>query len=379
MIYWDNAATTYPKPRAVREAMAQALIHLGANPGRGSYPMSLQTARMLFGCREGAGALFDAPPEAVVLTPSCTAALNTVLRGLLQGGGHAVISDLEHNAVVRVLHALSPAHPIYDIAAVVPHDAEQTVRHFERLLRPDTKVICCTAASNVFGLRTPLPELYRLAQRSGIPLVVDAAQGAGLLTAQQLPCDYLCAAGHKGLYGPMGTGLLVCRTAPTFAPLLQGGTGTASRSAEQPSELPEGFESGTLNVPGFAGLAAGIGFVRAQDPAKLLARETALMRTLHRALQGVRGITLYTPEPDGQYLPLLSLNIGQLPCEQAAELLAQRGIAVRAGLHCAPLAHKKYGTLARGTVRLCPCAFTTEAQVQKTFKILAECAGKSLQ
>ena len=378
-MYWDNAATTYPKPTSVRDALSRALIQWGANPGRGGYPMSLQTARMLFACRQKAADLLGGDAASVILMPGCTTALNTVLRGLLQKGGHAVISDLEHNAVLRPLHALSPSHPLYDIAVVVPHDTVQTVRNFERLLRPDTRVICCTAASNVFGLRTPLPELYRLAKEHDIPLVVDAAQGAGLLTKEQCPADYLCAAGHKGLYGPMGTGLLVCRCAPTFAPLLQGGTGTSSLSPEQPDDLPEGFESGTLNVPGFAGLAAGIDFVRTRGVQQLLLWERALIRQMHRALQQIRGVTLYTPEPDEHYLPLLSINLGSLPSEQAAALLAQRGVAVRAGLHCAPLAHKKYGTLTRGTVRLCPCAFTTEAQMQKTLKIIAECAGKALQ
>lgn len=376
MMYWDNAATTYPKPPSVHRAVQQALVRYGANPGRGGYPMSLQTAQMLFDCRQEAAALFGVQdPTHVLLMPGCTAALNTVLRGLLYQGGHAVISDLEHNAVVRPIHALSR----YDAAQVVPGDAEQTVRNFAALIRPDTKVICCTVASNVFGLRPPIRQLYELAQRCDIPFVLDAAQGAGLLTAQQCPADYLCVPGHKGLYGPMGTGLLICRRNPSFAPLILGGTGTSSLSEQQPDEPPEGYESGTQNVPGFAGLAAGIAFVRQRGVQTLYRQELALMRTLYRALQTVRGVTFYTPEPTAEYMPLLSINIGDLPSEEAAAMLAARGLAVRAGLHCAPWAHRKYGTIKRGTVRLCPCAFTTAAQVQKTYKIIAECAGKTLQ
>ena len=301
MIYLDNSATTYPKPPQVRQAVARALGELGANPGRGGYPMSQRTAQAVYRCRSLAAEFFGAPgPECVVFQPSCTQALNLVLKGSLKQGDHVVVSDLEHNAVMRPLTALSARGVTYTLAKTVPGDNDATLDAFRQAMGPRTKLVVCTQASNVFGFRLPVERIAALCHQYGAKLCVDAAQSAGLVPIhlQRDGIDYLCCAGHKGLYGPMGVGLLVLRDpADGLAPLVEGGTGTQSRSLAQPEDSPERYESGTLNVPGIAGLEAGLLFVRRQGPQALCQKELALLARLHRQLDRLPGVELYTGEP----------------------------------------------------------------------------------
>ena len=367
MIYLDNSATTYPKPPQVRQAVARALGELGANPGRGGYPMSQRTAQAVYRCRSLAAAFFGAPgPECVVFQPSCTQALNLVLKGALKQGDHVVVSDLEHNAVMRPLTALSVRGVTYTLAKTVPGDNDATLDAFRQAMGPRTKLVVCTQASNVFGFRLPVERIAALCHQYGAKLCVDAAQSAGLVPIhlQRDGIDYLCCAGHKGLYGPMGVGLLVLRDpADSLAPLVEGGTGTQSRSLAQPEDSPERYESGTLNVPGIAGLEAGLLFVRRQGPQALCQKELALLARLHRQLARFPGVELYTGEPRAPYfLPVLSFNLRGMESEAVGERLGQAGIAVRCGLHCAPLAHQKLGTQ-QGTVRVSPSAFTRREEI----------------
>ena len=367
MIYLDNSATTYPKPPQVRQAVARALGELGANPGRGGYPMSQRTAQAVYRCRSLAAAFFGAPgPECVVFQPSCTQALNLVLKGALKQGDHVVVSDLEHNAVMRPLTALSARGVTYTLAKTVPGDNDATLDAFRQAMGPRTKLVVCTQASNVFGFRLPVERIAALCHQYGAKLCVDAAQSAGLVPIhlQRDGIDYLCCAGHKGLYGPMGVGLLVLRDpADSLAPLVEGGTGTQSRSLAQPEDSPERYESGTLNVPGIAGLEAGLLFVRRQGPQALCQKELALLARLHRQLARFPGVELYTGEPRAPYfLPVLSFNLRGMESEAVGERLGQAGIAVRCGLHCAPLAHQKLGTQ-QGTVRVSPSAFTRREEI----------------
>ena len=367
MIYLDNSATTYPKPPQVRQAVARALGELGANPGRGGYPMSQRTAQAVYRCRCLAAEFFGAPgPECVVFQPSCTQALNLVLKGALKQGDHVVVSDLEHNAVMRPLTALSARGVTYTLAKTVPGDNDATLDAFRQAMGPRTKLVVCTQASNVFGFRLPVERIAALCHQYGAKLCVDAAQSAGLVPIhlQRDGIDYLCCAGHKGLYGPMGVGLLVLRDpAAGLVPLVEGGTGTQSRSLAQPEDSPERYESGTLNVPGIAGLEAGLLFVRRQGPQALCQKELALLARLHRQLARFPGVELYTGEPRAPYfLPVLSFNLRGMESEAVGERLGQAGIAVRCGLHCAPLAHQKLGTQ-QGTVRVSPSAFTRREEI----------------
>lgn len=363
MIYLDNSATTYPKPQGVRQAMHRALVEYGANPGRSGYGMCLRTTQAVYECRKLAADFFGAAgPECILFQPSCTQALNLVLKGALKAGDHVVVSDLEHNAVMRPLTALASRGTTYTVAKVVPGDNDATLESFRKALGPKTKLVVCTMASNVFGIRVPVERITALAHQYGVKVCVDAAQGAGLIPIHigESGIDYLCCAGHKGLYGPMGTGLLVLREPEELlGTLVEGGTGTQSRNLQQPEEVPERYESGTQNVPGILGLGSGIEFVRRRGPERICREELQKLRYLHGRLSKMGKVTLYTSPPEEPwFVPVLSFNLDGVPSERTGEFLAKGGIAVRCGLHCAPLAHEKLGTLETGTVRVSPSVFT---------------------
>ena len=382
MYYLDNAATTYPKPPAVRTAMCEALTKYGANPGRGGHALALAASEAVYRCRETAAVFFGADrSDHVVFTVNCTTALNMVIKGLLKNGGRALISDVEHNAVWRPLHALSPAYPVYDIFSVSMTDPAETLRNIRRTIRPDTRLIVCSHASNVWGVIQPIREIGELAQRLRIPFVVDAAQTAGVLPIDMHldHVDFLCVAGHKGLYGPMGTGLLISNGQYPLPSFAEGGTGSRSADPLQPSDWPDHLESGTPNTPGICALHAGMRWVRARGTETLYRRELQLAQRLYTCLHGIPQAELYTPFPTvGRFVPVVSFNIRDLPAEETAKLLDESGVAVRAGLHCAPLAHRKLGTLQRGTVRLSVSAFTDAKEVDAVCKILRQTAQKTL-
>ncbi len=379
MIYWDNAATTWPKPPSVGAAVTQALREYGGNPGRAGHAMSLASAEQIFACRQAAADFFGLhDPSGVVFTLNCTMALNTVIRGLAGEYGRVLISDVEHNAVWRPTWALDIRRPRVDMA-VWSADEEETVENFRRAIRPDTRLLVCTHASNVFGVTLPIRRLAKLAHEHGIPLCVDAAQSAGILPLDMEAdgIDYLCVAAHKGLYAPMGMGLLLCRGKIGLQPLVRGGTGSQSRYPQQPQELPDRLESGTPNTVGICGLRAGIRFVEQRGRETIYRHELGLVQRLYDRLENTPKIRLYTPRPVyGKSAPLLSLNVEGYSPEQAAAMLNEQGIAVRAGLHCAPLAHRHFGTLPMGTVRLAPSAFSTAEEAEKICKVFLQIAQK---
>ena len=379
MLYWDNAATTWPKPISVRSAVGQAFVNYGANPGRGGHSMSIATAEAVFDCRQNVARFFGLnDPMGVVFTASCTMSLNTVIRGVLERGGRAVTSDLEHNAVMRPLTAFSGR---YDVAAWSEHE-DETVEHFRRAIRSDTKLLICTHASNVFGVTLPIEKLGKLAKEYGLLFCVDAAQTAGVLPINMERChiDYLCIAPHKGLYGPMGTGLLLCREKEKISPLICGGTGNLSMRWDQPSDLPERLESGTLNIPGICGINAGLQFVQEKGRERIYQHEIHCLQQIYDQLSKHSSVCFYTPRPKMRSsASVLSLNIKGIPAERVAEKLSKRGIAVRAGLHCAPAAHQRFGTMPDGTVRLAPSVFTNEQEVLQISKVFREIAEKTLR
>ena len=369
MIYLDNGATTFPKPTGVIRAVNNAMTSLGANPGRSGHSMSLMGAEMIYSCRSEAAAFFGVnEPEKVIFTHNCTAALNTVIHGLLKKGDHAVISSLEHNAVVRPLEELKKYGVEYSVAEVFEGDDEQTINSFRSSFKKNTRLVVCTHASNVFGIRLPVERISALCRINGILFCLDAAQTAGVLPIDlsESCIDYLCTAGHKGLYGPMGTGLLLINSDTMPDSLIQGGTGSYSSERLQPGQLPDKYESGTPNVAGIAGLREGVRFVRGRGTDSLARHEMRLAQLMYDRLKRTDGVELYTARPEiSSHVPVISFNIEGMDSERVAQILNKRfGIAVRAGLHCAPLAHLSKGTEERGTVRAVLSAFNNQRQAE---------------
>ena len=366
MIYLDSAATSLLKPIAVEQAVLRAMRGM-ASPGRGSHAPAMLAAETVLDCREAAAELFRAPdPEHVVFTANATHGLNIAIRSLVHPGAVVVISGFEHNAVTRPLHALGAE---LRVAGRRLFDREALLADFARLL-PGAEAAVCTQVSNVFGFVLPIQEISELCKLYRVPLIVDASQAAGVLEVdmRRWGAAFVAMPGHKGLLGPQGTGLLLC--GERGEPLLFGGSGSESRRQDMPEELPERLEAGTHNVCGIAGLLAGICYVRERGTAAILAHERGLLETLCRELEG-SGIELFTgPEQAGA----LSLRFPRLDCESAAQRLAERGICVRAGLHCAPLAHESAGTLETGTVRLSFSPFLTEGQIRQSARVLRRLA-----
>ena len=358
MIYLDNGATSFCKPKAVREAMLCALDNC-ANPGRGGYTASLTAAKTVLRCREKAGELFDCDPERVVMTNNCTHGLNIAIHSLVKPGSRVVISGFEHNAVTRPLHGLG-ARII--VAGRKLFDREDTLCQWEKALKTGVDGAVFTHVSNVFGYILPIEEMAQLCRHYRVPFVMDAAQSAGTLpiSLAKLGAAFIAMPGHKGLLGPQGTGLLLCGETPK--PLLRGGTGSNSVSFDMPDFLPDLAEAGTLNVPGIAGLSAALSYLMNRGQDSILRAEQKQAR---RCAEGLKELDFRVFAGEDQ-CGTVSFLLG-MDCEEAAEKLACRGIAVRAGLHCAPLAHESAGTLETGTVRV---SFGHDASPEQTAAFL---------
>lgn len=368
MIYFDNGATTFPKPTTVIRAVDNSLRFVGANPGRSGHNMSIKSAELMYNCRVNAAKLFGIEePEKIIFTNNCTTALNCVIKGILKEGDHAVISSLEHNAVVRPLEHLKSRGINYSVADYEPYDDEKTIDNFRNAIQSNTKLVICTHASNVFGVKFPIERLSALCRIYGILFCVDAAQTAGVvpISLKDTYIDYLCTAGHKGLYGPMGTGLLIINSETCPDSLIQGGTGSQSSERLQPDILPDKYESGTPNLPGIAGLNEGIKFVLNRKTEMIERHEMHLAQLLYDKLCEIKGVTLYTKRPNIRHsVPVISFNIKGFESEEVASILNRRfNIAVRAGLHCAPMAHNYYRTDDTGTVRAVMSVFSNSNQV----------------
>ena len=368
MIYFDNGATTFPKPQSVINSVNQVLRFYGANPGRSGHNMSIKASEIMYQCRENAAKLFGADnPENIVFTHNCTTALNTVIKGLLKKGDHVVISSLEHNAVLRPVENLKSVGVEYSIADVVENDDEATINNFRNALKSNTRLVVCSHASNVFGIKLPVERIAAMCRIYNIPCCVDAAQTAGTtpINLKDSCIDFLCTAGHKGLYGPMGTGLMVINSKLHPKSLIQGGTGSMSSSREQPDILPDRFESGTPNLPGIAGLNEGIKFIISSGLGNIANKEMKMAQRLYDGLSKNRNIILYTARPEqDSHTPVISFNVNGHDSEEIASILNDRfNIAVRAGLHCAPLAHEFYHTQDTGTVRAVMSYYTNYKQI----------------
>lgn len=357
VIYLDNAATTWPKPPGVAEAVIYYMNEVGANPGRAGHRLAVEAARTVYAAREAVAGLFNAPdPLRVVFGANATEALNLALQGLLRPGDHAITSSMEHNSVMRPLRALECRGVAVTVVGCSPQGFLDPAM-VEAAIRPETRLIALNHASNVVGTILPVAEVGRIARRHGRLLLVDAAQTAGVfpIDMEADAIDLLAFTGHKSLYGPMGTGGLVigARVDPhQLEPLKRGGTGSRSEREEQPDFLPDACESGTPNAAGLAGLEAGIGWVRRRGVDAIRAHEVALTQQLIAALQAIPGVTVYGSLDATRQTATVSFNIAGLePSEVGLRLDDEHAILCRVGLHCAPAAHKTLGTFPSGTVR----------------------------
>lgn len=370
MIYLDNAATSFPKPETVLRATAGTLRLLGANPGRSGHRMSLAAGRIIMNCRETVAELLRVPsPERIIFCFNCTDAINLGLRGLLAQGDHVVTTALDHNAVLRPLHGMA-AHGLIDLTVVTPPgNASVTPEQVAAAITDKTRLVALTHASNVTGAVQPVAEIGALCKRRGVLMLVDAAQTIGILPVHPdaLNADLLAFPGHKALFGPMGTGVLWVREGLELTSLREGGTGSRSDSVYQPEEMPDRFESGTLNLPGIAGLMQGVRFVMNNQQA-IAAHESHLAIYLRQGLSGIPGVTLLTPS--GQSVGVVSFNIKGKRSGEVAEALDRHAIGVRAGLHCAPLAHEMLATMEMGAVRVSPGFFNRESDLDRLVSVV---------
>ncbi len=367
MIYFDNAATTGHKPQSVVNAVNHALKNLSANPGRSGHLLSQRAAMTVYDSRNKISKFFGSDEaESVVFTLNCTQSINFVLKGVLGRGDHLVISDLEHNAVMRPINAMNID---YSVAAVSLIDDEETFYNFKNAVKPNTKMVFCTAASNVLGKTLPLKKIGDFCKKKGILFGVDAAQGAGVLpiNMKDMNIDYLCIAAHKGLYCPMGLGILIAR-GPIKKTIIEGGTGTNSVNFIQPNILPEMLESGTVNLPAIAAVGAGIDFVNRPQNC-ILNYENSLVKRLYKGLEQ-SSVIFYTNPQNIGYAPVISFNVKGFSSDETADILSKKGFALRAGLHCAPTAHKKIGTHNLGTVRFSPSVFNNINEVDELIRQL---------
>ena len=365
MIYLDNGATSFPKPASVIRAVGTAAAKMG-NPGRGGYPAAMAAANTIYRCREAAGEMFGCGPEQVVLTANCTQGLNMAIRTLVKPGDKVVVSGFEHNAVTRPLHLLGAE---IVVAGRKLFNWEDTLIEWETALDQNPRAAVFTHVSNVFGYILPVEQLAAMCRGRGIPFIIDAAQSAGVLglSMRALGADFIAMPGHKGLLGPTGTGLLLCGRNPDV--WVAGGTGSDSIRQEMPEFLPDRAEAGTANVPGAAGLLAGMAEVkRMGDIAQREAREAA------RCAQGLRKLGLEVLSGPHQAGTVSVRTPGD--CEAFADTLARRGIATRAGLHCAPLAHESAGTIDTGTLRISFGHNANRGQTETLLRAVREIVGK---
>ena len=357
MIYFDSAATTFQKPAGVGRAVAGALAAM-SSPGRGGYPSAQLADRTLVACREELARLFHVPdPERVVFTSNATHALNIAILSLVKPGSRVVLSGYEHNAVTRPLHAVPGAR--LRVVSAPLFQPEEMVQGFRRALDAGADAAVCTHVSNVFGYILPIGEIAALCRERGVPLIVDASQSAGILPVDPTAwgAAFVAMPGHKGLYGPQGTGVLLC--GGEAEPLLRGGTGSNSREQEMPEFLPDRLEAGTHNMPGVAGLLAGVRFVRQLGLDRIRRHEWQLKERLFAFLEGRRDFRVYGCHDEALQAGVLSFAPAKGDCEILCTQLAEAGFALRGGYHCAPYAHRTAGTLEGGTVRFSASAFNT--------------------
>ena len=374
MIYLDNAATSYPKPRGMVAAMEECILKYCGNPGRSGHSMSMKTGEEVYHARRKIASLFGIrQPERLVFTQNTTEALNMGLKGVLQSGDNVITTTMEHNSVLRPLKALEKRGVSQ---SVIRADREGFIKasEIEKAIRKDTKLIAITAASNVTGTRMPLEEIGELARRRGIMFLVDGAQGAGSMAidAEKMHIDMLAFPGHKGLLGPQGTGALYVSPEIRLKHIMEGGTGTDSKSRFQPCEFPEGYEAGTINAPAIIGLGYSAEFVEKIGPEVIGKYEEELIGWLDERLDEMDFVKRYGPDACRK-TGISLINIRGVGAEEVTSILSSKyGIAVRGGYHCAGLAHKTIGTWDEGAIRISVGPFNTRKDMEKLADAIRE-------
>lgn len=354
MIYFDHAATSWPKPLAVKTALNQYLAMGAGNPGRSGHRMSIAAAQLVEEARGLVAELFGiTDPSRITFTKNATEALNLAIYGLLNPGDHVLVSSIEHNSVMRPLRHLEQRGVELTVVKCAP-DGTLNANDVRRAIRPQTRLIVTLHGSNVMGTLLPVAEISALAREANVPYLLDASQTAGAIPidVEKLGVDLFAFTGHKGLLGLTGTGGLYVREGLSLTPLIRGGTGSESELEEQPEFMPDCFESGTLNVAGLASLAAGVAYLLEIGVDKVFCHEQVLVDRFLQGASNIPGVVLYGPRDIGQRCSTIAFNISDLPCSEVALLLDQQyGIMSRVGLHCAPGAHRTIGTFPMGTVR----------------------------
>lgn len=363
MRYFDYAATSFYKPSEIQKAVFRVWSEGVANPGRGGHFAAMQAASMVYEAREKVAELFGGDAERVVFTANATAALNLAIKGLAERGDHILISGLEHNSVLRPVVALKEKGVSYTVVPLDFCNVEKTIKNFMDALRPETAMVVCTAASNVCGYRMPLAAIGHFCAANGLLFIVDASQAAGVfdLTLENTGADVMCAPGHKSLYAPQGSGFLLARKEVKFHTTMEGGSGSASEQIYMPEELPERLEYGTVNVPAIVGLGAACEYA-ARHREENTAHELELTEKLITGLKEV-GAEVFIDFPRAARSPVVAFRFWGENVEDTANWLSEEGFALRAGLHCAPLAHQTLGTLKTGLLRASLGIFTTAEEV----------------
>lgn len=378
-IYLDNAATSFPKPEQVYQAVNHALREVGASPGRGGHRRSMEAGRIMFMAREAVARLFSIPDSSrIIFTHSATGALNLALHGTLLAGDHVVTTSMEHNSLLRPLYALRREGVELTVVPAGP-DGIVDPEQIRRALRPATRMLAVGHVSNVCGAIQPIAEIAAISREAGALFLLDAAQSAGYIEidAVSTGIDLLAAPGHKGLLGPPGTGLLYVAPGVAIRPTIEGGTGASSTSEDQPLIMPDGFEAGTHNLPGIAGLRAGVEFILERGIDTIYRHEQSLIIEAEQLLSRIPGVTVYGSKDPGLRASVLSFNVAGVDASLlAAQLDHDFDIAVRSGLHCAPLAHRTLGTLPEGTLRISPGWSSTREEIAFFSEAVIQCVRK---
>ena len=377
MIYLDNAATTRRKPQPVIDAVVKAMTTMG-NASRGAHDSALEASRAVYETRCKVARLFGCTrPDHVVFTCNSTEALNIAISGTLNDGDHVITTDLEHNSVLRPLYRLEEAGTIS--LSFVPADWRGQVNYddFAALIRPETRAIVCTHASNLTGQMIDIARVGALAKERGLLFIVDASQTAGCVPIhmEDMGVDVLCFTGHKGLMGPQGTGGLCIREGIEIRPFKVGGSGVQSYRKEQPAEYPTRLEAGTLNSHGFMGLSAALDFIQEIGLETIAAHERAMMARFYEGVRGIEGVTVYGDFSSAARTAVVALNIRDYDSSEVSDELSQAyDIATRPGAHCAPRMHQALGTTEQGAVRFSASWFTTREEVDAAIQAVRELA-----
>ncbi len=380
MIYLDNAATSYPKPPGVIDAISECVSQCGANPGRGTYQMAMKSARVLYTARERLAKLFNvSDSKNIIFTANATIALNMAIKGVVKKGDHVITTMVEHNSVLRPLTWLAEHFDVEVTKVDCYKDGSVDMGLLRSSIKENTALIAINHASNIIGGILDIDEISLIAKDNQIPILIDAAQTAGYLDidVEKSGIDLLAFAGHKSLLGPQGTGGLYISPGLEVEELIQGGTGTQS-AGPQPGNRPEKYESGTPNTIGIAGLGAGIEVIVNEGLNAVRSREKALIDRLIGGLLEIPAYTIYGPKPGVDRVPLVAVNLDGMTCHMLAHTLDKAfNIAVRGGLHCAPDAHTVMGTEDTGALRLSVGFFNTEKDIDDTIKALEIIAADS--